>query len=101
MKNKVIDDLTTEDVMDALMKWTSDELHSPSLLISLDNGSYHLGYYAGMGSSDSASIDNYSPLYKTTIEQLLRKGQMEASGRAFTLYPGSDRFKKLTFKKAT
>lgn len=92
------DDVSINKVMDALRQWTDEKVHSPSLLVSIDNGTFHLGYYVGMGSSDSASIDKFSPLYKTTIEQLFREGQLQASGRVFTLYPGSERFKKLTFK---
>ena len=86
-----------DEIMDNLKHWTSDEIHSPSLLISLDDGSLHLGYYAGMGSSDSSPIDNFSPLYRTTIEQLYRQGQLEVKGRVFSLSPGSGRFRKLVF----
>ena len=92
------DDVSINKVMDALRQWTDEKGHSPSLLVSVDNGSFHLGYYVGMGSSDSASIDKFPPLYKTTIEQLFLKDKLQASGRVFTLYPGSERFKKLTFK---
>lgn len=88
-------------VMDSLRKWTEEEKHlpSPTLLVSTDDGSFNVGYYCGMGSYDSASIDNYPSLYRATIEQLVSDGQLEAVGRAFTLYPGSDRFRKLIFKK--
>lgn len=86
------------EVMSTLRKWTDENVHSPSLLLSLENGSFHVGYYVGMGSSDNTPIDNYPPLYNRTIEQLFHEGQLQASGRVFTLYPGSDRFKKLTFK---
>ena len=90
-----------KEVMDTLRKWTEEEKHfpSPTLLVSTNDRSFHVGYYAGMGSSDSASIDNYPSLYRTTIEQLLSDGQLEAVGRTFTLYPGSDRFQKVIFKK--
>lgn len=90
-----------KEVMDTLRKWTEEEKHfpSPTLLVSTDGGSFHVSFYAGMGSYDSASIDNYPSLYRTTIEQLASDGQLEAVGRAFTLYPGSDRFRKLIFKK--
>jgi len=88
-----------DEIMDNLKHWTSEEIHSPSLLMSLDNGSFHLGYYAGMGNSDSSPIDNFSPLYRTKINQLYREGQLEVTGRAFSLYPGSGRFRKLVFTK--
>ena len=31
-----------DEIMDNLKHWTSDEIHSPSLLISLDDGSWGL-----------------------------------------------------------
>lgn len=91
-----------DEVISNIRKWTSDEkknFPSPTLLVSTDDGSFHVSFYAGMGSSDSASIENYPSLYRTTIEQLVSDGQLEAVGRTFTLYPGSDRFKKMIFKK--
>ena len=93
------DDVSVNKVMNTLRQWTDERVNSPSLLVSIDDGSFHLGHYVGMGSSDSASIDKYSPLYKSAIEQLFREGQLQASGRVFTLYPGSDRFKRLIFRK--
>ena len=94
------EDTALNDVMETIRKWTDEKpSSSPSLLISVENGSFHVGYYTGMGTSDSASIDKFSPLHRTTIEQLYRQGQLEVVGRAFTLYPGSDRFRKLLFKK--
>ena len=94
------DDTELNDVMKTIRKWTDETPSpSPSLLISVDNGSFHIGYYTGMSTSDSASIDKFSPLHRTTIEQLYRQGKLEVVGRAFTLYPGSDRFRKLIFKK--
>ena len=92
------DDVSVNKVMNTLRQWTDERVNSPSLLVSIDDGSFHLGHYVGMGSYDSASIDKYSPLYKSTIEQLFLKDKLQASGRVFTLYPGSERFKKLTFK---
>jgi len=94
------DDTALNDVMETIRKWTDENTSpSPSLLMSIENGSFHVGFYTGMGTSDSASIDKFSPLHRTTIEQLYRQGQLEVVGRAFTLYPGSDRFRKLIFKK--
>ena len=93
------DSAAINEIMLALKKWTDEKVHSPSLLVSTDNGSFHVAYYAGMGSYDSVPIENSSPLYKSKIEQLFKNGELSVSGRAFTLYPGSDRFKKLIFKK--
>ncbi|WP_370245940.1 hypothetical protein [Marisediminitalea sp.] len=89
------------EVMDTLRKWTDEKKNfpSPTLLVSTDDGSFHVCFYAGMGSSDSTSIDNYHPLYRATIEKLTQEGQLEVIGRTFTIYPGSDRFRKMIFKK--
>lgn len=88
-------DIKTEQIIETLKKWTEDGVSSPSLLISLDDDSFYVSYYQGMGNSDYTSIDKFSPRYKTAIEQLYREGKLKVSGQPFTLYPDSDRFRKL------
>ena len=70
------DSAAINEIMLALKKWTDEKVHSPSLLVSTDNGSFHVAYYAGMGSYDSVPIENYSPLYKSKIEQLFKNGEL-------------------------
>ncbi|WP_448549770.1 hypothetical protein [Thalassotalea fusca] len=94
---KINQPLSQEDVNNAIREWTKNDSSSPSLLISQDDGSYHLGYYAGMGNSDSTPIEKFEPLFKKTINQLYQSGELKASGKEFTQYPGSDFFKKLEF----
>ena len=88
-------DFNTKQIIKTLKKWTEDGVGSPSLLISLDDDLFYVSYYQGMGSSDYNSIDKFLPQYKTVIEQLYREGKLRASGQPFTLYPDSDRFRKL------
>ena len=85
----------TEQIIETLKKWTEDGIGSPSLLISVDDDSFYVSYYQGMGNSDYTSIDKLSPQYKTLIEQFYREGKLKVSGQPFTLYPDSDRFRKL------
>ena len=51
------DSAAINEIMLALKKWTDEKVHSPSLLVSTDNGSFHVAYYAGMGSYDSVPIE--------------------------------------------
>lgn len=90
--------ITEEYVLSKLREWAGDEIGTPNLLVSRDNGSFHLGYYAGMGNSDNTPIEKLDPIYKKIIEQLYRSGALQVSGKAYTLYPGSDFFLKLAFK---
>jgi len=91
-------DLNTKQITETLKKWTEDGISSPSLLMSLDDELFYVSFYQGMGNSDYLSIDQFSPQYKTVIEQLYREGMLKATGQPFTLYPDSDRFKKLRFE---
>ncbi|KZN68239.1 hypothetical protein N473_07385 [Pseudoalteromonas luteoviolacea CPMOR-1] len=86
-------------VLEKINIWSADNTDSPSLLISQDDGSFHLGYYSGMGTSDNTPIEQLDPQYKATISQLYISGKLIQSGKAFTLYPGSDSFKKLVSVK--
>ena len=88
-------DFNTKQIIKTLKKWTEHGVGAPSLLISLDDDLFYVSYYQGMGSSDYNSIDKFLPQYKTVIEQLYREGKLRASGQPFTLYPDSDRFRKL------
>lgn len=92
---KINQPLSQEDVNNAIRKWTKNDSSSPSLLISQDDGSYHLGYYAGMGNSDSTPINKFEPLFQKTIDQHYQSGKLLVTGKSFTLYPGSDVFRKL------
>ena len=88
-------DSNTEQIIETLKKWTEHGVSSPSLLMSLDDGSFYVSYYQGMGNSDYTSIDRFLPQYKVVIEQLYREGKLKVSGLPFSLYPDSDRFRKL------
>ena len=88
-------DFNTKQIIKTLKKWTEDGVGSPSLLISLDDDLFYVSYYQGMGNSDYTSVDKFLPQYKTVIERLYREGKLKASGQPFTLYPDSDRFRKL------
>ncbi|MFZ8201226.1 hypothetical protein [Alteromonas portus] len=48
-----------------------------------------------MGDSNNTPIEKLAPQYKVVITQLYESGELIESGRAFTLYPGSDSFRKL------
>ncbi|CAI4163587.1 conserved hypothetical protein [Alteromonas macleodii] len=85
----------TEQIIETLKKWTEDGVGSPSLLISVDDNSFYVSHYQGMGNSDYTSIDRFLPQYKVVIEQLYREGKLKVSGLPFSLYPDSDRFRKL------
>lgn len=89
--------LTEQYVLNKLREWTSNEKFTPSLLISQDDASFHLGFYQGMGNSDSTPIERLDPLYKEIINQLYQEGELQASGKAYKFYPGSDFFNKLVF----
>ncbi|MCH2056756.1 MAG: hypothetical protein MK214_09160 [Thalassotalea sp.] len=91
------DDVSLEKVMGTIKNWTEEKANTPtpSLLVSLDDGSFHVGYYAGMGNSDSSPLSKFMPLYQATVEKLYQQGRLVETGRAFTLYPGSHRFKSL------
>ena len=89
--------LSQYDVDNTIEQWAKSDGNSPSLFISQSDNSYHLGYYSGMGNSDSTSIDKFDPLFKKTITQLHQSGELIESGKKFTLYPGSDTFRKLEF----
>ena len=91
-------DFNSDKIIETLKRWTEDGTSSPSLLISLDDNSFYVSYYQGMGNSDYTSIDKLSPQYKTLIEKFYREGKLKASGQPFTLYPDSDRFRKLKFE---
>lgn len=91
--------VTREYVISKLKEWSSDEFGTPNLLVSQDDGSFHLGYYAGMGNSDNTPIEKLEPIYKEVIVRLYQSGVLQASGKAFTLYPGSDSFKKVLFQE--
>ncbi len=80
--------------------WVNDSEGGPSLLISVNNESFHLGYYTGMGNSDNTPIEKLAPEYKEVIIALYHSGDLVEAGRAFTLYPGSDLFKKLTLNES-
>ncbi len=84
-----------EAVVEKIREWTARDAGSPSVLISQDDGSFHLGHYSGMGNSDNTPIEKLAPQYKTTIYELYQSGELIETGKAFTLYPGSDSFKKL------
>ena len=88
-------DFNTEQIIETLKTWTEDGFSSPSLLISLDDDLFYVSYYQGMGNSDYTSIDKFLPQYKTVSEQLYREGKLKVSGQPFSLYPDSDRFRKL------
>lgn len=89
--------LTEHYVLNKLREWTSDEQFTPNLLVSQYDGSFHLGYYQGMGNSDNTPIEKLDPFYKMIITKLYQSGEIRTSGKAYTLYPGSDLFKKLVF----
>ncbi|MBO9489843.1 hypothetical protein J7384_05665 [Endozoicomonas sp. G2_1] len=94
-----VQELTQGDINVKLQEWTSADNHSISLLLSVDDGSFHLGYYMGMGNSDNTPIESLEPLYKKTIEELIKANKLASVGQAFTLYPGSPLFRKLVFVK--
>lgn len=87
--------ITQEEVIENIKEWSKENNKSPSLLISQDDGSYHLSYYCGMGGSDNRPIEKLSPLYKKTIAKLHKSGKLKEFSHPFTLYPGSHIFKKL------
>jgi hypothetical protein len=89
--------LSHDKVMKKIRNWAQDDGSTPSILVSVHDGSFHLGYYSGMGSSDCTPIDNLDPQYKEVITRLFQSGDLVESGKAFTLFPGSDFFKKLIF----
>lgn len=89
--------ITEEYVVNKVREWSSDEFGTPNLLISQNDGSFHLGYYQGMGSYDNTPIEKLDPFYKMIITKLYQSGEIRTSGKAYTLYPGSDFFKKLVF----
>lgn len=89
--------LTQDEVNVKLKEWASPHNHSISLLLSVDDGSFHLCYSLGMGSSDNTPIESLEPLYKKTIEVLIKAEQLSPTGQSFTLYPGSPLFRKLIF----
>ncbi|GEA03880.1 hypothetical protein KUL17_27770 [Alteromonas sp. KUL17] len=93
------DDVSLEKVMGTIKNWTEKKVNipTPSLLVSLEDGSFHVSYYAGMGNSDSSPLSKFFPLYRATVEKLYEQGRLIETGRAFTLYPGSHRFKSLIF----
>ncbi|MCG7643880.1 hypothetical protein MHM99_20625 [Alteromonas sp. MmMcT2-2] len=39
----------TEQIIETLKKWTEDGVGSPSLLISVDDNSFYVSHYQGMG----------------------------------------------------
>lgn len=86
-------------VIEEVRKWTTTGNDSPSLLISLDTGCFHLGFYSGMGNSDNTPLEQLDPKFKKTVLHLYKTGQLIESGNTFTLYPGSDLFKRLIFSK--
>lgn len=79
-----------------IREWTTAD-SSPFLVISQDDGSFHLGYYSGMGNSSITPIEKLEPFYKEVIVELFQSGKLIESGKNFTFYPGSDFFKKLRF----
>ena len=87
--------ITPEEVVENIREWSKENNKSPSLLISQDDGSYHLGYYCGMGVSDNWPIEKLPPLYKKAITKLHKSGKLKELSDPFTLYPGSHIFKKL------
>ena len=87
--------ITQEEVVENIREWSKVNNQSPSLLISQDDGSYHLGYYCGMGVSDNWPIEKLLPLYKKAITKLHKSGKLKEFSDPFTLYPGSHIFKKL------
>ena len=89
----------SQKTLSKVRSWTTGDSNSPTLLISQNDGSFHLGYYAGMGNLDNTPIEQLDPQYKATISQLYISGKLIESGKAFTLYPGSDSFKKLVSVK--
>jgi hypothetical protein len=90
--------ITLQYVDEKLIEWTNEGTDSPSLLISKEDGSYHLGYYAGMGNSDNTPIEKLEPLFKKTIIEYYQSGKLKESGKTFSLYPGSGFFRKLVFE---
>lgn len=87
--------VTKEEVIKKIKNWTTQNSDSISVLISQEDGSFHVCYYAGMGDSNNTPIEKLAPQYKVVITELYESGELIESGRAFTLYPGSDSFRKL------
>lgn len=88
---------TQEEVNEAIHQWANKETGSSSLLVSQDDGSYHISYHSGMGNSDNTPIEKFAPVFKNTVDQLYLSGELQAFGEKFTLYPGSDFFRMLIF----
>ena len=86
-------------VLEKVSKWSANNTDSPSLLIPQDDGSFHQGYYSGMGTSENTPIEQLDPQYKATVSQLYISGKLRESGKAFTLCSSSDSFKKLVAVK--
>lgn len=78
-----------------IKSWTNEEISSPYLLISQEDSTLHLGYYAGMGTADSTPIEQLPPIYKEIIGAWLESGVLRQAGESFPLYPGSHMFKRL------
>jgi hypothetical protein len=51
-----------------------------------------------MGNSDNTPIEKLDPIYIEVIVPLYQSGELQASGKVFTLYSGSDLFKKVVFQ---
>ncbi len=81
--------------IDKIRSWTNEEISSPYLLISQEDCTLHLGYYAGMGTADSTPIEQLPPIYKEIIGAWLESGLLRQAGESFPLYPGSHLFKRL------
>jgi hypothetical protein len=88
--------ITQEQVIQHIREWTKENNKSPSVLIPQDDGSFHLGFYCGMG-ADNKPIEKLDPLYKQAITNLHISGKLKEISKSFTLYPGSHIFKKLVF----
>ena len=97
------DDVSLEKVMGTIKNWTEEKANTPTptLLVSLDDSSFHVSYYAGMGNSDSTPLSKFLPLYQATVEKLYEQGRLVEKGLAFTLYPGSHRFKSVVLKTSS
>ncbi|WP_105255660.1 hypothetical protein [Pseudoalteromonas sp. T1lg75] len=91
--------LTQDKIISKVKLWAAKEATTPILLISQEDGSYHIGYYAGMGNYDHTPIDKLPLIYKEVIEQFYNLGYLQEAGKPFMIYPGGYHFKKLVLNK--
>lgn len=78
----------------AIRNFCSGDTSKPSLLIS-EKGEFLVSFYAGMGSTDTITMEKLDPLYKIMITDLYESGKIQETGESFSLYPHTIYFKKL------